>query len=108
MKTKQTDQGGEILVVYTSYLWQEMRGDSVYGIQIEDPEIYKRARQRKDFSLVLWGLNKNIWVFKTHKNTPQAARRTFASITRSKIKKDVKNGVFYAETHTYIAPKTKP
>ena len=90
---------------YKTYMWQEVYGDPVFRIQTNDPAIHKRMRQRKAFTLVLWGLNTRLWVYKAQFYTPQKARQALSHITCQKIKKDASDGSFYAETYPMLAHK---
>ena len=92
---------------YKTYMWQEVYGDPVFRIQTNDPAIHKRMRQRKDFTLVLWGLNTRLWVYKAQFYTPQKARQALSRITRQEIHKDASDGSFYAETYPIVAHKER-
>ena len=88
-------------------MWQEIRGESTFRFQTNDHEIQKRMRQRKDFSLIGWGLNTKLWIYKVIFYSPEKARKCLERITRRKIKKDALNGVFFAKTSPIVAPKNK-
>ena len=96
-----------------TYMWQEVYGDPVFRFQTNDPAINKRMRQRADFSLVLWGLNTNLWVYQAQFYSPREARRSLMRITRQEIRKDPVNDLLYVQTYPTVAPKgrhviTKP
>jgi hypothetical protein len=94
--------------MHTTYMWREypfIRGDKAYRFQTNDPHMHKKMRQRKDFRLVLWGLNKRLWVYVSTKNSLEKARRTLGNLTHDKVKKDTVESVFWAETTPYIAIK---
>ena len=91
-----------------TYMWREypfIRGDKSYRFQTNDSAINKRMRQRKDFKLAMWGLNNNIWVYITEKNTANKARRTLSNITQGPVKKTSERGVYVVKTVPYIASK---
>ena len=90
---------------YFTYLWQELYGDPVFRFQSNDPVVNKRMRQRIDFSLVLYGLNTNLRVYKAQFYSPKEARRTLRRITRQDIFFDAESDVFYAQTGAIVAPK---
>lgn len=93
---------------YITYFWKEWYLDDVYVFQSNDPAVCKRMRQRKDFKKIGIKMAWDYSMFKTQKKTPQSALRTLARITRSKVKKDAKNDVYFAITYTIVAPKNKP
>ena len=90
-----------------TYMWQEVYGDPVFRFQTNDPAINKRMRQRADFSLVLWGLNTNLWVYQAQFYSPREARRTLRRITRQDILFNAVSDVFYAQTCAIVAPKKR-
>jgi len=82
-----------------TYLWREcptMRGDKVYRIQTNDPKIHRKMSKRNKFTLVLYGINKNIWVYQTEFISLYKAKRTLGNLTGNKVKKDPVGGEFYA------------
>ena len=91
--------------VFTTYMWQEVYGDPIFRFQTNDPAINRRMRQRADFTLALWGLNENLWVYKAQFYSPQKARQSLSRITRQEIKKDPVDDLFYAQTYPIVAPK---
>ena len=49
-------------------MWREypfIRGDRSYRFQTNDSSINKKMRQRQDFKLAMWGLNKNVKQYNT-------------------------------------------
>jgi len=97
-------------MTYT-YMWREypfIRGDKCYRYQTSDPHIHKKMRQRKDFSLVMWGLNRNIWVYVSKKNNLEKAKRTLRNLTHSSVKKHTASSVFLAQSTPYIANNLRP
>ena len=92
---------------YKTYMWQEAYGDPVFRIQTNDPAIHKRMRQRKDFTLVLWGLNTRLWVYKAQFYSRKEAIKSFKRITRSTIKKTDDMCGFYAQTGVVVAHKER-
>ena len=86
-------------------MWQEVYGDPVFRFQTDDPAINKRMRQRKDFTLVLWGLNKKLWVFKAQFYSRKEAIESFKRITRSTINKTDDTCGFHAQTGVIVAHK---
>ena len=91
-----------------TYMWQEVYGDPVFRFQTNDHAINKRMRLRADFSLVLWGLNTNLWVYQAQFYSPREARRSLMRITRQEILYNAENDVFYAQTCAIVAPKKRP
>jgi len=86
-------------------MWQEVYGEPTFRFQSNDPKVKKRMRQRKDFTLVAWGLNTLLSVYQARFYSPKEARRTLRRITRQKIKKDYSESMFIAKTGAIVAPK---
>ena len=93
------------MIPYKTYMWQEAYGYLVFRFQTNDPAINKRMRQRKAFTLVLWGLNKKLWVYKVQFNSRKEAIKSFKRITRSTINKTDDTCGFYAQTGVIVAHK---
>ncbi len=69
-------------------MWREapeIPKDKVYRFQTNDPEINGRMRRRKDFKLVLKGLNSKFWVYKTQKYSLKEAKNTLSRVSRKEI-----------------------
>ena len=86
-------------------MWQEVYGEPIFRFQTNDSGINRRMRQRADFTLVLLGLNDNLWVYQAQFYSPQKARQTLSRITRQEIQKDSGNDLFYVQTYPIVAPK---
>tara|TARA_R110000823_G_scaffold24929_1_gene73813 strand:+ start:819 stop:1103 length:285 start_codon:yes stop_codon:yes gene_type:complete len=94
--------------MFKTHMWREcpfIRGDKAYRFQTDDPHIHKKMRQRKDFKLAIWGLNKKLWVYVSDKNTLEKAKRTLGNLTHGKVNKSAARGEYWAESTPYIAPK---
>ena len=73
---------------FITYMWREapdIPKDKTYRFQTNDPEINGRMKRRKDFKLVLKGLNSKFWVYKTKKYSLKEAKSTLSRVTRKEI-----------------------
>ena len=74
---------------YVTYMWREapeIPKDKIYRFQTNDPEVNRRMRRRKDFSLALKGLNSKFWVYKTKKYSLKEAKNTLSRVSRKDIR----------------------
>lgn len=78
----------------TTYMWQEMRGERFFIFQTDEPKVNAKMRRRKNrFSLVGWGMNCKLWIYKAHFYSPQKAGAALANLTGRKVKKVTSDGV---------------
>lgn len=90
-----------------TYMWQEQYGQPYFRFQTNDPKIARKMRRRKNFRLVVYGLNRRIWVFITQSYSPKTARRTLQRLTGHKVKEDGSDRLFFAETGAIVTPKLR-
>jgi len=91
-------------------MWREapfLRDDKVWRFYTTDPDVNKRMRQRLDFKLVVYGMNKRLWVYATLKNSAKDAKKTLKRITRRNIQFDALNDEYYADPGAIVAPIKK-
>lgn len=79
-----------------TYMWQELYGEPYFRFQTDEPKVAKKMRQRKNFVRVGYGINTQLWIYRTTFYKPQDAKRTLRNITGREIQKDAENGLFYA------------
>ena len=46
-----------------TYLWQEVRGEMIFRIQTDEPEVAEKMRRRNKFALTARGMNCKIWIY---------------------------------------------
>ena len=93
--------------LYT-YMWREsptIPNDKIFRFQTNDPHINRKMRKRKDFKLVMIGMNRKMWGYKTIKYGLKEAKRTLRRITGQNIFYDENNELFYANIGAIVAPK---
>ena len=74
---------------YITYMWREapkIPKDNIYRYQTNDPEVNRRMTRRKDFKLVLKGLNSKFWVYKTKKYSLKEAKKTLSRVSHQEIR----------------------
>ena len=96
------------MVKYTSYLWRELPSDNCWRIQTTDPNVKSKLRRRNSAMLVGECMNHPTVIFKLHYYSPQKAKQSFERLTGQKIKKDLVEDVFYAETYPKLTNKNVP
>jgi hypothetical protein len=57
-------------------IWQEVRGKLDFRFQTEDEDVHFLLSQRKDFRLIGWGVNFDLWIYLGEFNSLQQARKT--------------------------------
>jgi hypothetical protein len=57
-------------------IWQEEHGKPIFRFQTEDEEIHIFLSRQKDFKLVGWGVNLNLWIYLGEFNSLRQARET--------------------------------
>jgi hypothetical protein len=60
----------------STQIWQEEHGKPYFRIQTEDEKVHLFLSQRKDFKLVGWGVNYNLWIYHGEFNSFRQARET--------------------------------
>jgi hypothetical protein len=58
-------------------IWQEGDDKTVYRLQTWDEAIHHYLSQRKDFTLVGWGINVSLWIYRTESFSIQKAQEKF-------------------------------
>ena len=92
---------------YRTDMWVIDKKAHRYWFQTTDPEVHKRMRQRKDFKMVGRALNASLWIYSSSFYSPKEARRTLRRITRSEIKYDEVEELYYTETGAIVACKNE-
>ena len=57
-------------------VWQQEQGKPIFRFQTEDEKVHIFLSQRKDFKLVGWGVNFNLWIYLGEFNSLRQARET--------------------------------
>jgi hypothetical protein len=57
-------------------VWQQEQGKPIFRFQTEDEKVHIFLSQRKDFKLVGWGVNVNLWIYLAEFNSLPQARET--------------------------------
>lgn len=89
-------------------MWQEVYGGKTIRFQSENKKIRERMRQRSDFIQIGWCKDPKYIAYQVRFYSPKEAKRTLGRITRSIVKKDSKNNLYYAETGAIVANKNNP
>ena len=93
---------------YKTCLWQEVKRDSWWRIQTNDPSVIRKLRRRKTATLCSWALNDSSVIFRIRYKSPRLARQSLQRLTGQNIKKDALNDIFAADTSTILTCKSKP
>ncbi len=78
-----------------TYLWKEEYGQKHYKIQTDEKAIADILKRRKNFTLVTYGLNCDLWIFNCEFKRPDIARKVLKSITGKNGKTDCEGVIFY-------------
>ena len=73
-----------------------------YRFITDDPSIAKKMYQRKDFTLAVEYLNRNIWDYRVNRKSLKRAKRTLALLTKGKVNYDSINDEFFVKSGAYI------
>jgi hypothetical protein len=57
-------------------IWKQEHGKPIFRLQTEDEKVHIFLSQRKDFKLVGWGVNFNLWIYLGEFNSLRQARET--------------------------------
>ena len=93
---------------FYTYMWREspaIPNDKVFRFQTNNPHINRKMRKRKDFKLVMVGINRKMWGYKTIKYGLKEAKRTLRRITGQNIFYDENNELFYKRYWGHSDPK---
>lgn len=82
--------------MYRTFMWQETKRINVFRFQTNDPDVIKRANQRKDFKLTAYSLVSNLRIYRGTFFNLKSACRTLGRISGSKVQKDTTEGVYVA------------
>ena len=93
---------------YKTCLWQEVKRDSWWRIQTNDPSVIRKLRRRKTTTLCSWALNDSTVIFRIRYKSPRLAEQSLQRLTGQKVKKDALNDVFVADVVTILTCKNKP
>ncbi len=80
-------------------MWREapeITGDKIYRFQTNNPEINRRMKRRKDFTLSSYGMNIKMWVYRTKKYSLKDAKKTLKRITRQNIDFDPLHDMYFS------------
>ena len=105
----------EIIKRYTTYMWQEQKGQPYYRIQTNDHRVAKKLKNRarghtwKDGEKVTTGNpqgvvqvsfspNNPLWIFQLRYSSPKTAQRGLSRITNAEVKKPPFSDIFVAYT----------
>ena len=91
---------------YKTCLWQEVKRDSWWRIQTNDPSVIRKLRRRKTATLCSWALNDSMVIFSIRYKSPRLARQSLQRLTGQKVKKDALNDLFVAYTVTKLTSKS--
>jgi hypothetical protein len=58
-------------------IWQEGDDKAVYRLQTWDEAIHHYLSQRKDFTLVGWGINHSLWIYRSESFSIQKVQEKF-------------------------------
>lgn len=64
-----------------TFFWQLEKKRPIYFFQTNDYRIYKKMKRRKNFRLIGFGLNCNLWIFSAKIGRPSTARKIFKTLT---------------------------
>ena len=92
---------------YKTCLWQEVKRDSWWRIQTNDPSVIRKLRRRKTATLCSWALNDSMVIFSIRYKSPRLARQSLQRLTGQIVKKDALNDIFVADTSTILTCKNK-
>ena len=92
---------------YKTCLWQEVKRDSWWRIQTNDPSVIRKLRRRKTTTLCSWALNDSTVIFRIRYKSPRLARQSLQRLTGRIVKKDALNDVFVADAVTILTCKNK-
>ena len=93
---------------YKTCLWQEVKRDSRWRIQTNDPSVIRKLRRRKTATLCSWALNDSMVIFSIRYKSPRLARQSLQRLTGQIVKKDALNDLFFADTSTILTSNNKP
>ena len=97
---------GGLMAKYKTYLWQEVKRDSWWRIQTNDPSVIRKLRRRKTATLCSWALNDSTVIFRIRYKSPRLAEQSLQRLTGQKVKKDALNDLFVAYTVTKLTSKS--
>jgi len=87
-------------------LWQEVKRDSWWRIQTNDPSVIRKLRRRKTATSCSWALNDSTVIFSIRYKSPRLERQSLQRLTGQKVKKDALNDLFVAYTVTILDSKS--
>ena len=57
------------------HIWREVKGKPLFRLQTDDQNVHRQIAQRKDFRLVGWGINSNVWIYRAEFSSIQNVQK---------------------------------
>jgi hypothetical protein len=93
---------------YNTFMWQEVKRDSWWRIQTDNPVVIRKLKRRKTATVCVWFLNAPTVIFSIQYKSPRLARQSLQRLTGQIVKKDALNDLFFADTSTILTSNNKP
>jgi hypothetical protein len=58
------------------HIWREAKGKPKFRMQTDDENVHRHVSVRKDFKIVGWGVNANIWIYRAELSSIQNVQKS--------------------------------